>query len=165
MFGFIPAGETGETTPGYFILTPLETSGGATVIVNRGFVPQELGDRSRRPDGLVSGEVTITGLMRAPQPRGLCTPADDPRKGIWFTRDPVTIAADLDLRRVAPFTIDADASPVPGRWPEGGHTVVSVPNNHLQYALTWFALALALLAVFVTFARGRIKPAQREDAS
>ena len=56
------------------------------------------------------------------------------------------------MERVAPFLIDAEATAIPGRWPEGGHTVVSVPNNHLEYALTWFGLALVLIGVFTAFA-------------
>ena len=58
---------------------------------------------------------------------------------------------------MAPFIVDADKSQVPGQWPEGGHTIVALANNHLQYAITWFALALGLMGVFFVFANNRLK--------
>ena len=66
------------------------------------------------------------------------------------------MAAALKLERTAPFTLDADATPVPGGLPAGGKTVISFPNNHLQYAITWFALALALVGVFLAWARQQV---------
>ena len=121
------------------------------MIVNRGFVPEALKAQDKRKAGLIEGPVTVQGLMRVAERSGLFTPQDDLQKNIRFIRDPAVIAASLKLERVAPFIIDADATPVPGRWPEGGHTVVSVPNNHLEYALTWFGLALVLIGVFTAF--------------
>jgi len=137
--------------PGYFVLTPLSLANGATIIVNRGFIPEEdrnaFSEDSRQAPRLVS----VRGLMRASEPRNWFTPADDPARGQWFTRDPTAIAAALKLERVAPFTIDADASADRDALPEGGETILAFPNNHLSYALTWFAIALALVGVFVAF--------------
>ena len=152
LFGFIVTDDKGSTTPGYFILTPLELSDGSRVIVNRGFAPEAMKAQDQRKAGLIDGMVTLQGLMRVPERQGLFTPTDDFENNIRFLRDPTAIAASFGLQRVAPFIIDADATPVPGRWPEGGHTVVSVPNNHLEYALTWFGLALVLIGVFTAFA-------------
>lgn len=160
LFSFIAAGERGDTIPGYLVFTPLVLDTGAIVIINRGFVPEALKDKTVRADGLVAGVVSVTGLMRAPEKRGLFTPADNIEKNIYFTRDARILADAVKLPRVAPFTLDADQTPVPGGLPLGGQTIVSVPNNHLQYALTWFALALALLGVFIAFARkARTQPA------
>jgi surfeit locus 1 family protein len=89
--------------------------------------------------------------MRSPQERNLFTPADDPQKGLYFTRDPALIAAHFDLRDPAPFTIDEDAEPVPGGLPQGGTTVIDIPNDHFEYALTWFGLAAALAGVYIAF--------------
>mgnify|MGYP006278319861 CR=1 FL=1 len=152
VFGFIVIDDKGSTSPGYFILTPLALHNGSRVIVNRGFVPEMLKAQDQRKAGLIEGPVTVQGLMRVPERSGLFTPQDDLQKNIRFIRDPAVIAASFKLERVAPFIIDADATPVPGRWPEGGHTVVSVPNNHLEYALTWFGLAVVLIGVFTAFA-------------
>jgi len=139
--------------PGYFVLTPLRLPDGAHVIVNRGFVPLAYKNPSTRAAGMITGETKVTGVMRPPEGRNLFTPADRPRKNLWFTRDPRKIGRFYKLRRTAPFTIDADPTPIaaPGL-PAGGATVVNIPNNHLSYALTWFGLAAGLLAVFGAFA-------------
>ncbi len=105
------------------------------MIVNRGFVPIEKLDPATRPDGQIQGRVTITGLMREPEARNLFTPNDDPTRNQWFTRDPAAIAAFLHLDDAAPFSIDQDASAIPGGLPQGGETVLDIPNNHLSYAL------------------------------
>lgn len=141
--------------PGYLILTPLRLDSGGTVIVNRGFVPADLGAKSARPESEIAGEVHVTGLMRPPQTRNFFTPADEPDKGLYFTRDPNPIAAHSGLAHVAPFIVDADAKPTPGGWPKGGMTEVDLPNNHLEYALTWFGLALGLFVVFIGYLRAR----------
>lgn len=145
--------------PGYFILTPLVTADGWTVIVNRGFVPQERKDPATRLEGQVGGEVAVTGLLRRPEGRNPFTPPDDAAGNMWFTRDPAAIAAALALPGpVAPYMIDAAYDPSqPGGIPQGGESVVSFANNHLMYAVTWYGLAVVLLIVFVAFARGRLR--------
>jgi surfeit locus 1 family protein len=159
---------TGEVQLGFFLLTPLRLDDGAIVIVNRGFVPLELRTAVNHAAAGGDPRVTVTGLMRAPQERGWFVPEDDPARNEWFTRDPGAIARAKGLARVAPFIVDADAASNPASsslenspfetWPRGGLTVVNFPNNHLQYALTWFGLAAALAGVFAAFAWRR--PAQ-----
>ncbi len=95
--------------------------------------------------------MTVTGLMRPPQDRNFFTPADDPAHGLYFTRDPAAIAAHFGLARAAPFVIDQDKIAIPGGWPEGGATIGNIPNNHMEYALTWFGGALGLWIVFGTY--------------
>ena len=154
---FRPIGGT-ERQPGYQVLTPMRVSGsGAYVLINRGFVPEALKAPAARRAGQIEGEVRITGLLRAPESRGIFTPADDPARGFWFTRDPQAVARHLGLANVAAFSIDADAAPNPGGWPKGGATVISIKNDHLAYAATWFGLAATLLAVFGVFARRRVR--------
>jgi len=157
VYGLAPGERQGAPIQGYYLLTPLKLPNGAIVVVNRGFVPTDLRDPARRPDSLPSGEVTITGLVRAPEARNTFTPDDDPARNQWFARDPQAIAAAHKLERVAPFLIDADASPNPGGWPRGGQTQLTLPNNHLQYAFTWFGIALTLIGVFAAFAWRRLK--------
>lgn len=140
--------------PGYWVMTPLVTAGGATIIVNRGFVPIDRLDPAERRK--VEGETTVSGLLRLPEGRSWFTPADDPAKGIFQERNPAILAKAYGLTRVAPFFIDADAAPQNGL-PQGGETRVTFVNNHLQYAVTWFGLAFALLAVFAAFARRELR--------
>ena len=67
------------------------------------------------------------------------------------------IGAAKGLRRLAPFYVEADATPNPGGWPKGGQTRLDIPNNHLQYAMTWFGIAATLVGVFTAFAWKRLK--------
>jgi surfeit locus 1 family protein len=142
-----------ERGSGYWVITPFRTAQGFTVLVNRGFVAPDLRDPARRPAGQTTGDTTITGLVRMSEPKGGFLRANDPAAGRWYSRDVAAMAATHDLSDVAPFFIDADATPNPGGWPVGGLTVIAFPNSHLVYALTWFGLALMLAAATAYVAR------------
>ena len=140
--------------PGYWVMTPLATGRGFTVLINRGFVPSERQKPTDRAAGQVEGETTVVGLLRLSEPDGGFLRANDPAGDRWFSRDVAGIAKTRGLSGpVAPYFIDADATPNPGGWPRGGLTVVRFANSHLIYALTWFGLALMSAAGFVLFAR------------
>ncbi len=142
--------------PGYHVVTPLRVAGWGTVLVDRGFVPEALRDPARRRAGAPTGTVAVTGLLRAPEPRNLFTPADDVARGQFFTRDPASIAAFHGIADAAPFSIDADTSN-PGGWPRPVEVAPNIPNNHLSYALTWFGLAIGLAGVFIAYAWSRLR--------
>lgn len=142
-----------ELGAGYWVLTPLVTDRGFTVLVNRGFVPPEKKIRPVRP----SGEVTITGLLRVSEPGGGFLRHNDPAANRWYSRDVAAISAKRGLTDIAPYFIDADAASEPGS-PRGGLTVIAFANNHLQYALTWFAMAAMLAGVSLWIAFGRMRP-------
>jgi surfeit locus 1 family protein len=147
--------------PGLHVYTPLETTDGTVVFVNRGFVPEALRDPAKRDDGQAAGEVEVTGLVRLPSAKGAFTPANRPERNLWFWRDLDALYASLaknESTRRAPFVIDAEAEPQNhGGWPRGGTTVLRVPNRHLEYALTWYGLAGTLVVVYVVFAAGRLR--------
>lgn len=130
--------------PGYWILTPLKSAAGFTVLINRGFVPSQLRDTVKRPESEIGGETTVTGLLRVTEPGGAFLRHNDPVADRWYSRDVAAIAARRGLSGAAPYFIDADGPTVPGHTPIGGLTVVSFPNNHLVYAITWYALGLML---------------------
>jgi surfeit locus 1 family protein len=129
-----------ERGAGFWVLTPLHTPQGI-VLINRGFVPPERRAPRTRAAGQIGGTVTVTGLMRASEPKGGFLRANDPAADRWHSRDVAAIARARNLGNVAPFFVDADASPNPGGYPIGGLTMVRFRNTHLVYALTWFALA------------------------
>lgn len=140
--------------PGYWVMTPLMTDRGFTVLINRGFVPSERQKPADRAAGQVEGETTVVGLLRLTEPDGGFLRANDPTRDRWFSRDVAGIAKAKGISApVAPYFIDADATPNPGGLPRGGLTVVRFANSHLIYALTWFGLALMSAAGFVLFAR------------
>jgi surfeit locus 1 family protein len=165
VFEGAPSGDLAGAGPGYLVLTPLQLASGATVIVNRGFVPLDHMDPATRQAANIAGPVSVTGLMRPPQSRNLFTPADAPAEGRYFTRDPMEIAAHFGLKDPAPFTIDREEKNIPpGGWPRGGTTLIDIPNNHLGYALTWFGLAIGLFGVFAAFAWRRLQGAETDVA-
>jgi len=73
-FGFISVGVRGDTREGFFALTPFVLEDGSSVIVNRGFIPQDRRAQSSRMEGLIQGQMTITGLMRTPEKRARLRP-------------------------------------------------------------------------------------------
>ncbi|MEY5097825.1 MAG: hypothetical protein RJA36_544 [Pseudomonadota bacterium] len=137
---------------GFWVLTPLQDAAGTVVLVNRGFVPEQVRAHPERIP-VPGGEIVVSGLLRLSEPRGWLLRSNDPAAGLWYSRDVAAIAARQGLERVAPYFVDADAADASGRQqkppagetslePVGGLTVVSFNNQHLVYALTWFGLAL-----------------------
>ena len=143
---------------GYQVLPPLLEPGGRIVFVNRGYIPAELKDPAKRAAGQIVGTVRVQGLLRLP-PAGKPNwflPDNRPDLNYWFWVDLPAMSAADKLDRVAPLYIDADATPNPGGWPKGGVTRLMLPNNHLQYAITWFSLAVALIVIYVLFHRRNV---------
>jgi surfeit locus 1 family protein len=151
----------------YTLLTP--EAGLPPIFVNRGWVPDALKDVSKRAAGQLPGLVTVTGLVRLSQPKPAFAPDNDYQGNRWFWPDlaamqwgpqgpPSALQFNAEKGQAyAPFSLDADASPAnPGGWPRGGTTEINLPNNHLQYVVTWYGLALTLIAVFIVFARQRL---------
>jgi surfeit locus 1 family protein len=145
---------------GYQVLAPLREADGRIVFVNRGFIPLELKDPAKRGAGEPAGTVQITGLLRiAPVKKpSFFLPDNRPDLNLWFWVDLPAIAKAAAVDNVAPFYIDADKTPNPGGWPQGGVTRLELPNDHLQYAITWFALAIALIVIYVLYHRRNPPP-------
>ncbi|WP_237476851.1 SURF1 family protein [Lichenibacterium dinghuense] len=145
--------------PGFWLLTPFRTDAGFTVLVNRGFVPPDRRDAATRAAGEIAGPTEVTGLLRVDEPGGAFLRHNDPAADRWFSRDVAAIAAKRGLAGpVAPYFIDAGGAPVPGGFPIGGLTVVAFPNNHLVYAITWFAMGLGLAGALVWVVREERRP-------
>lgn len=130
---------------GDWVLTPFRTGRGFTVLVNRGFIPPELRNPASRAKEQVRGTVAITGLLRLTEPGGAFLRHNVPTADRWYSRDVAAIAKARELTDVAPYFIDADLQPDQAG-PVGGLTVITFPNNHLLYAITWYLLALMTLA-------------------
>jgi surfeit locus 1 family protein len=152
---------THDGQSGFFVFTPLELPDGRFLFVNRGFVPYDRKDPTTRPASQTDAAMLIRGLARNPlaeKPSWL-VPDNDPVKNVFYWKDLSLMSASAGLPEgavVLPFFVDADATPVPGGLPIGGVTLLSLPNNHLQYAVTWYGLAAALAAVTIVMAlRGR----------
>ncbi|OHV22151.1 SURF1 family protein [Rhizobium sp. RMa-01] len=136
---------------GFYVYTPLELADGRALLVNRGFVPYENKEPEMRMQGQLTDQQTVTGLAREKLPGkpSWVVPDNDVAKNIFYWKD-LDVMADsvgLDKARVIPFFVDADSTPNPAGLPIGGVTQVDLPNDHLQYAFTWYGLAAALVAV------------------
>lgn len=152
---------------GFWVLTPLRLADGTHIIVNRGFVPPEQRDRTTRGAADPAGVTTVIGLLRITEPVGGFLRKNDAHGNRWFSRDVQAIAAAQGLDKTAPYFIDAQAGPASAdrdtrTWPAGGLTVISFPNNHVIYAITWYALALmiAIAAWYVAREERRLRQAR-----
>ncbi|MBB3949674.1 SURF1 family protein [Aureimonas jatrophae] len=139
---------------GWNIYTPLELADGRFVFVNRGFVPYDRKDPATRAAGQIVGTTDVVGVARpfATEKPGSFVPDNDPRTNVYFWRHLPDLLVGLDLgdsARFIPFVIDAGPGAAPGGYPVGGTTIVEIPNNHLQYAITWFGLAAVLAGMLV----------------
>lgn len=149
---------------GWHVYAPLTLADGRVLIVNRGFVPNQLKDQSLRMDGLTKGEVSFIGLARnAPsqKPNSL-VPNNDLKKNVYHWKSISQMAGQMgDKIEVSfhSFFVDAVTTSAVGKYPQAGSTRISFPNSHLSYAFTWFGLAFALLGVgsYFLYSRNRQK--------
>ncbi|MEZ5934880.1 MAG: SURF1 family protein [Alphaproteobacteria bacterium] len=144
---------------GHHILTPLVQADGLAILVDRGWVPADKVHPASRPKGQVEGEVTVNGIARyrADDRPGAFTPDNDPAAGQWYAYDLDAMAEAVDMP-LSPIVVEADDTPVPGGLPIGGQTQITLVNNHLQYAITWYGLAAGLIGVYIVFRRHRAQP-------
>jgi surfeit locus 1 family protein len=150
---------------GYWVLTPARLDDGGVVIVNRGFVPEGRQAPASRAEGQIAGPVAIVGAMRWPEARSWLTPAADLAHNLWFVRDPLAIAGAKGLGAVAPFYVEQESPTPPGGLPRPGKLMVNLRDEHLQYAVTWYGLAVVLVGVFVAWAFSSRRDAAGEDAT
>ncbi|UDF30500.1 UNVERIFIED_ORG: SURF1 family protein [Roseateles sp. XES5] len=150
---------------GYHVYTPLQLADGRFLFVNRGFTPFEAKEPEMRKQGQLTGEQTVTGLARArlaEKPSSI-VPENDLAKNIFYWKDLDTMASSTGIpaERLVPFFVDAGEAPNPKGLPIGAVTQFDLPNNHLQYAVTWYGLAAALVgvALYALFRRKGGRPA------
>ncbi|MEP2980497.1 MAG: SURF1 family protein [Lentilitoribacter sp.] len=141
---------------GYYVYTPLMGDFGV-IFINRGFVPFDFKESTNRLEGQIDGSVTVTGLARKmlDEKPSSVVPENDLDKNIYYWKDLRSMAQTTGLSfedpKLLKLFIDADETPNPGGFPQGGVTIIDLPNNHLQYAFTWYGLAATLLCIVVIF--------------
>jgi len=140
---------------GYLVVTPLRLGDGTVALVERGWVSTEKRDAASRAAGNPPGEVTVDGLLRmAPAEKpGWFIPANDPGRDEWFWIDLPALAHAAGVPDALPFYVEAGPAPNPGGFPVGGQANTDLPNDHLQYAITWYALAAALAVIYLILLR------------
>ena len=144
---------------GHHVLTPLVRPDGAAVLVDRGWVPADQAHPAARRQGQPEGPVAVSGIARyrADDRPGWFTPDNQPDQALWFAYDLPAMEEALGLE-LLPVVLEADATPNAGGLPQGGRTQLTLPNNHLQYVITWYGLAVALLAIWLAFSLEREPP-------
>jgi surfeit locus 1 family protein len=138
---------------GTFLVQPLEHPGEPPLLVERGWVPQKRSAPISQPDG----QTTVTGYIHAAETPGLFSAKDDPAARIFYTLDPAAIGTSLGLPHVAPFILIALGPAPPELWPDPAKHLPQPPNNHLSYAITWYGLAVALVVIFLVWARRTLR--------
>ena len=140
---------------GALVVTPLRRSepeaAGQIVLVDRGWVPVDRQLPESRSDSLAAGPVRVEGVARIPPARGWLRPDNRPEENLWFWIDLPAMAAYAGAPTVAPLVVEAGPGDAPEALPVAVQTAIDIPNNHLQYALTWFSLAAALLAIYILY--------------
>ena len=139
---------------GLQVVTPLATDDGRIVLFDRGWIPQETKDPARRAAGQVQGRSELTGIVRRNQERRQFAPENVPDRNVWFHVDvPLmrSMAGGKPDPKLDAFFLEADAAANPGGVPVGGQTRLDIPNDHLQYAITWFLIALAMAGVYLAY--------------
>ena len=151
---------------GLHLVTPLALDDGRVVLVDRGWVPPERRRPETRPEGQIGGPVSLTATLRTGGWKGydFLRPENDPAGNAWVWMDLPRMAESVGLDRVASgYYLVAGAAPNPGGLPIGRAPGAELPNNHLGYAITWYALALVLLVIYLLH-QSRPESEQEEDA-
>lgn len=150
---------------GYDIYTPFRLAGSGSVVwVNRGYVTNEFKDPATRPEGQIEGETDVTGIVRLAMTKSRFTPDNDLARNLWHWRDLDGLTGSAfggDAPETVPFFIALDPGPARGNGPAGGATEFSLPNRHLEYAITWYGLALTLVGVYAAFVWTRLRQPPR----
>jgi surfeit locus 1 family protein len=144
------------TGPGYWVFAPAKLAGGGLVVVDRGFLPNGEADPAMREAGAAGTEIEMVGVMRWPEASAWFLPAPEPTHNLWFVRDQLSIAKAKSWGEVAPFFIELESPSPPGGLPAPGPLKATLPNDHLQYAITWFSLAAVIAVAFGFWLRGRL---------
>ena len=144
---------TNEKQAGMHVLTPFVRSDGKGILlIDRGWVPFEKTGQEFRKDSLVTGAVHIEGVIRYPVGQTSFVPDNSPEKALWYFIDFDAMGRQLGVT-FNPYYVMESKTGMEGSLPVGGRWNVVLPNNHLEYALTWYSLALILLVIFIIYHR------------
>ena len=146
-------GKTYEGNAGFHIITPFILENNEIIYINRGWVPKKYADKKTRKFSLLEDKVRVVGLVRLPQKKGYFVPENEPENGFWFTIIPEELNRHLNIIGEKEFYIDELNIDEKLKLPMPANGKVQVPNNHLQYAITWYSLALGLLIVYFAWHR------------
>ena len=151
---YLPVTATGEITgqeihvlvstrvlgPAYRVVSLFVTEDGRRLLLDRGAVPDEEKDSPRPPVA-----ATVTGNLHWPDETDMVTPAPALADNIWFARDVDAMSRELATEPVL-IVLRGTSESAPPVTPLPLDTA-GIPNNHLEYAITWFGLAAVWTAM------------------
>jgi surfeit locus 1 family protein len=137
------------TVLGTQLIVPLQRDGADTILADLGWVPES----RLQPIAPAKGDVTLQGYVRPADTAGMFSATDNPATRQFYTLDPTAIGKALGLQHAAPFILIVMGPTPPERYPDPARHLPQPPNNHLSYAITWYGLAVALVVIFVLWAR------------
>jgi surfeit locus 1 family protein len=148
---------------GYHVVTPFRLAGGRTVLVDRGWIPLDRKAPDKRAAGNVAGQVSLDGVVRLNGKQTWFVPDNRPDLNFFFWVDlPAMAKLAGQPNTEARFFVEAGPAKNPGGFPIGGQTRIDLPNDHLQYAITWFSLAIALTVIYVLYHRRKSDAPQKD---
>ncbi len=145
---------TYKNLPGRHVYTPLRLEDGTHILVNRGWVPIDWKSEDEIPMTRESAQQEahnggIIGLLRRTWEGNPFTPDNDPAKDIWYTPDTEAIANAKDIKSLHNILFTLQGGETEGNYPIPVEARPDMPNNHLQYAFFWFALAVSLGIIYL----------------
>ena len=146
-------GRSYEGNAGFHVVTPMLLDDGRIILINRGWVSEDYRDPAKRAFSQIDGKTSVAGILRRPGVKGYFVPENEPENGFWFTIKPDEINNFLKINAEAEFYIDELNIDEKLKIPMPANGKITIPNNHLQYAITWYGIALGLLVVYFSWHR------------
>lgn len=149
VYVFAARTDTGPTLPGFKVITPFRLLGGDIILVDRGWVSNEQRDPKTRAKGQPAGVVELEGSLRRSSVAAYFTPPPEPSARIFYVRDSAAIARLMGVSPKTPLIFEATTKTTGGPLPLP--STIDIPNNHLNYAITWFSLAIVMLIIYLRY--------------
>lgn len=151
---FFLLGRSLHGNPGLHVLTPLHRADGkGYVLIDRGWIPFDRRDPSTRAEGQVKGVVSFDGIIRLAKGPGLFTPDNNPARNEWYFVDPAAMARTAGIDRMPDYYVLSGATDTPGTYPVARQWRIDIRNDHAQYAVTWYLMAIALIVIYILYHR------------
>ncbi|MDG2187867.1 MAG: SURF1 family protein [Hyphomicrobiales bacterium] len=139
-----PRGKYGGA--GYWVLNPFITSNGEFIVINRGFVPQNIIQNFKLTNFNKKEKGPIIGYIKNFEERNIFTPKTDFQNKILYSIIKDDIKQIFNMNRIEPYYVDLVTSNQ--LIPQSNETRLEFPDNHLSYAITWYGLATSLLFIY-----------------
>ena len=138
-----PRGKFGGA--GYWVLNPFKSDEGNIIIINRGFIPQNIYDQFSSSANKYKENI-VTGYVRKFEKENIFTPDKNIEDRILYLFEKNDIKKLFRIKKIEPYFIDQVDEY--NSLPQSNETQLKFPNNHLSYAITWYGLATALLFIY-----------------